>query len=67
MITLLLLDAAAAVAAQNFFATVGPFTLVDPGVLTGKLTFVLGEGELEPELDPDTQLRWTLAAPYQEV
>lgn len=67
VITLLLVDSAAVVAAEIFFAAVGPFTLTDPGILTGSLTFALGEGDLEPALDTDTQLRWTFAVPYQEL
>lgn len=54
-------------AARVFHAAAARFTYTDTDVPSAGMVYVLDAAQMTLELDPDTQRKWTLAVPYQEV
>lgn len=53
--------------AAALFAGAHVWTLTDPERLSLEMVFVVAEGAIETELDPQTRTRWLLRVPYREV
>lgn len=57
---------AAALAAEQAHATPAVWTLIETGVTSIAMRYVVAEGEITRELD-EGRRRWTVSIPFQEV
>lgn len=64
---LLFATGAEAAAAASVFATAQTLTITDPDVAQVSMSFVVAEGDIVVQLDPETRRLWMLSAPFQEV
>lgn len=64
---LLFTTGAEASAAAAVFAIAQTLTITDPDVAQVGMSFVVAEGDIVAQLDPETRRLWTLDVAFQEV
>lgn len=52
---------------QSFCAFPGDWVYLDTDNSIGNMTFVIGEGDLTIELDPETRRNYIVTIPFQEI